>query len=407
MSDHDEAGRERPASEAVRRSLARILAREETIHAWAEVDTEGAQAQAREIDSAPSRLPLAGLTLGVKDIIDVGGLRCEFGSPIYRGRLAFSDAALVATLKSLGIVVVGKAVTTEFAFLNPPHTRNPHNFAYSAGGSSSGSAAAVADGHVDAALGTQTAGSILRPASFCGVVGYKPTFGRFSRAGVLSTSPSLDTVGWLSKDMDTTIRVHDALGGEPLGNAQARFGFFHGVHAMTAEPAMRLGIERLAESLKATEVPSPPMLLDNLHATVMRYELRQELATEFLQHRDQLSPLLKLYLEDSPIQRADYLGALEHRDRFDIERMFAGADVLLTPAAPGEAVEYGTTGDPCFNRLATLLGLPAISLPFGRGPKGLPLGVQLIARRNQDDVLLATARRLDLHLRTLTIDPTR
>ena len=165
MSDHDEAGRERPASEAVRRSLARILAREETIHAWAEVDTEGAQAQAREIDSAPSRLPLAGLTLGVKDIIDVGGLRCEFGSPIYRGRLAFSDAALVATLKSLGIVVVGKAVTTEFAFLNPPHTRNPHNLAYSAGGSSSGSAAAVADGHVDAALGTQTAGSTIRPGS--------------------------------------------------------------------------------------------------------------------------------------------------------------------------------------------------------------------------------------------------
>jgi Asp-tRNA(Asn)/Glu-tRNA(Gln) amidotransferase A subunit family amidase len=407
MSDHDEAGRERSAGAAVRGSLARILAREETIHAWADVDAEGARAQAQAVDSAPSRLPLAGLTLGVKDIIDVGGLRCEFGSPIFRGRRAFSDAALVATLKSLGMVVLGKAVTTEFAFLDPPRTRNPHNTAYSAGGSSSGSAAAVADGHADAALGTQTAGSILRPASFCGIVGYKPSFGRFSRAGVLSTSPSLDTVGWLSKDVGTTIRMHDALGGARLVAAETRFGFFHGIHAMTAEPAMWLGIERLAETLNATEVPSPPMILDNLHATVMRYELRQELATEFLQHRDQLSPLLKSYLEGPPIARADYLAALEDRDRFDIERMFAGADVLLTPAAPGEAVEYGTTGDPRFNRLATLLGLPAISLPFGRGPKGLPLGVQLIARRNQDDVLLAAARQLELHLTALAIDPSR
>ena len=152
--------------------------------------------------------PLGGLLIGVKDIIDVGGLPCGLGSPIFRDRTAFADAAIVARLKALGAIILGKTVTTPFAFLEPAATRNPLDLSRSPGGSSSGSAAAVADGHVDAALATQTAGSIARPAAFCGIVGYKPTHGRFGLAGVAASAPTLDTVGWLTRDVATTWRMH-------------------------------------------------------------------------------------------------------------------------------------------------------------------------------------------------------
>jgi Asp-tRNA(Asn)/Glu-tRNA(Gln) amidotransferase A subunit family amidase len=385
------------ARAAVERSLARIRAREAEVRAWVEVDAAGAQAQALAIDTAGASLPLAGLTLGVKDIIDVGGLQCECGSPIFRGRRAFSDAAVVARLKSLGMVVLGKTTTTECAYLQPTQTRNPRNLGYSPGGSSSGSAAAVADGHVDAALGTQTAGSIVRPAAFCGVIGYKPSFGWLSRAGVLSTSPSLDTLGWLAKDVETAIRMRNALTGGTSAVAAGRLGFCRTVHWPKAQPAMRLGIERLAQRLGAPEVPPLPAFLDDIHATIMRSEMREELATLLLQHPDQLSPELSGQLRGAPVARADYQAALSARDGVDIEASFAGMDVLLAPAAPGEAVLFGSTGDPCFNRVVTLLGLPAVSLPFGFDATGLPLGVQLIGRKDQDDGVLATA----LHVQQL------
>ncbi len=361
------------------------------MRAWAEIDAAGAQGQAKAIDTATTPHPLAGLTLGVKDIIDVGGLQCECGSPIFRGRRAFSDAATVARLKSLGMVVLGKTTTTECAFLQPTETRNPWNLAFSPGGSSSGSAAAVADGHVDAALGTQTAGSILRPAAFCGVVGYKPSFGWLSRAGALSTAPSLDTLGWLSRDVETTIRMRNALIGAESGASVGRLGFCRTIHWEKAQPAMRLGLEHLAQRLCAPEVPPPPALFDDIHSTIMGYEMREELATLLLQHRNQLSPQLSSQLFGSPVEISDYMAALSHRDSANIDASFAGMDVLLAPAAPGAAVKFGSTGDPCFNRLASVFGLPAITLPFALDPTGLPLGLQLIGRKHKDDALLATA----------------
>jgi Asp-tRNA(Asn)/Glu-tRNA(Gln) amidotransferase A subunit family amidase len=397
IGDGDGAGAHPSARAAVARSLARIRAREADILAWAEIDAPGARAQALAIDTAAASLPLAGLTLGVKDIIDVGGLQCECGSPIFRGRRAFSDAALVARLKSLGMVVLGKTTTTECAYLQPTQTRNPRNLAYSPGGSSSGSAAAVADGHVDAALGTQTAGSILRPAAFCGVIGYKPSFGWLSRAGVLSTSPSLDTLGWLSKDAETAIRMRDALNGGTSAATAGRLGFCRTVHWPKAQPAMRLGMERLAQRLGAPEIPPLPACLDDIHAVIMRSEMREELATLLLQHPHQLSPELSDQLGGAAIAPADYEAALKARDGVDIDASFAGMDVLLATAAPGGAVPFGSTGDPCFNRVVTLLGLPAVSLPFGFDAHGLPLGVQLIGRRDQDDVVLATV----LHVQRL------
>ncbi|MBW4024761.1 MAG: amidase [Proteobacteria bacterium] len=385
--------RERDASAraAVARSLARIGAREAEVRAWTVIDHDGAAAQAAAIDRGDRPLPLAGLTLGVKDIIDVGGLPCECGSPVFRGRRAFSDAAVVSRLKSLGMVVLGKTTTTECAYLAPTQTRNPWNVAYSPGGSSSGSAAAVADGHVDAALGTQTAGSILRPAAFCGVLGYKPTFGWLSRAGALSTSPSLDTMGWISKDAETSIRIRKALTGSASAASAGGLGFCRTVHWPKAEAAMQQGLERLAHRLSAPEVPAMPAHLDAVHATIMRHEMREELATLRLQHADHLSRELGALLGDTPPAYVDYKAAIAARNEIDIEALFAGMDVLLLPAAPGGAVPFGSTGDPCFNRAATLLGLPAVSLPFGLGADGLPLGVQLIARQDQDDMLLATA----------------
>ena len=397
MRDPDSAGAPLSARAAIERSLARIGEREPHVRAWAEIDATGAQAQAAAIDKAGDSSPLAGLTLGVKDIIDVGGLQCECGSPIFRGRRAFSDAAVVARLKSLGCVVIGKTTTTECAYLQPTQTRNPWNLAYSPAGSSSGSAAAVADGHVDAALGTQTAGSILRPASFCGVVGYKPSFGWLSYAGALSTAPSLDTMGWLCKDVETAILMRAALNGATSAAAVGRLGFCRTVHWPKAEPDMRLGMERLARSLDAPEVEPLPALLDDVHTTIMRYEMRRELATLLLQHPEQLSAELSEHLRGAPVAHADYKGALKVRLGFDMEASFAGADVLLTPAAPGGAVAFGSTGDPCFNRVVTLLGLPAVSLPFGLDARGLPLGVQLIGRKDQDDLVLATA----LHVQRL------
>lgn len=397
MRDWRASGPHASASAAVQHSLGRISARDREVRAWAEIDAAGAQGQANAIDTATTPHPLAGLTLGVKDIIDVGGLQCECGSPIFRGRRAFTDAALVARLKSLGMVVMGKTTTTECAFLQPTETRNPWNLAFSPGGSSSGSAAAVADGHVDAALGTQTAGSILRPAAFCGVVGYKPSFGWLSRAGVFSTAPSLDTLGWLSRDVETTIRVRDALIGAGSAAPMGRLGFCRTIHWEKAQPAMRVGLEQVAHRLAAPEVPPPPALFDDIHSTIMGYEMREELATLLLQHRNQLSPQLSSQLLGSVVEMADYMAALRHRDGANIEASFAGMDVLLAPAAPGGAVEFGTTGDSCFNRLASVLGLPAITLPFALDPNGLPLGLQLIGRKHQDDTLLATG----LHVQKL------
>lgn len=386
------------AVSAVDQALARIDAREHSIHAWVQVDDAGARQQALLIDQTPASLPLAGLTLGVKDIIDVGGMQCECGSAIFKGKRAFSDASLVARLKALGMVVVGKTATAEFAYLSPPATRNPVNTAYSPGGSSSGSAAAVADGHVSAALGTQTAGSILRPASFCGVVGYKPTYGRLSRVGVLSASPSVDTVGWFTKDVKTTIHIRKALTGTMSAGPAARLGFCRTVHWPKAEAAMQLAAEQMAKKLSAAEVNSPTGILDDVHAAIMRHEMREELATQFLQFPGLLSASLSAYLGGDPISQADYLAALDYRDSFDVEAMFAGNDILVTPGACGEAVAFGSTGDPCFNRFATLLGLPSITLPFAVGTKGLPLGLQLIARKDQDDMLLTTAAHIESSL---------
>jgi Asp-tRNA(Asn)/Glu-tRNA(Gln) amidotransferase A subunit family amidase len=356
------------------------------------VDADGARRQAAAV--APGA-PLAGLTLGVKDIIDVGGMPCELGSPIHRGRVPAHDAALVAELKPLGAVVAGKTVTTELAFLHPGPTRNPRDLRRSPGGSSSGSAAAVADGHVDAALGTQTAGSLLRPASFCGVVGFKPTHGRFSLAGVKSCSPSLDTIGWIAKDVATATLIHDALTGAEVAAPAGSIAFARTLYWERSEPAVRAAFEALAARLGWREVAGPAPELEAVHMAIMRFEMCRELATERLQFRDMLSATMREFLDPAVVPADQYVAALATRASVDVEAIFDGADILATPAALGEAPLFGSTGDASFNRFPSLLGLPAITVPFATGGDGLPLGLQLVARRHQESLLLATAKDME------------
>jgi Asp-tRNA(Asn)/Glu-tRNA(Gln) amidotransferase A subunit family amidase len=386
----------------VSRALARIAERDDTLKAWAFVDAAGATAEAQSVGASA---PLNGLLLGVKDIIDVAGLPCEMGSPIFRGRRAFSDAAIVARLKALGAIVVGKTVTTAFAYLDPAATRNPLDSSRSPGGSSSGSAAAVADGHVDAALATQTAGSITRPASFCGIVGYKPTHRRFGLAGVASSAPTLDTVGWMTRDVATTSRLHQALGGEAPIRPARSLGCCRTAHWDRAEATMQQRFLAQATELGAVGVASPPASLDTCHATIMRFEMARDLATEWLQHREALPLTLRRLLADGPPSDESYRAALRHRSDFDLAGWFGSHEVLLTPSAAGEAVPAGTTGDPAFNRFVTLLGCPSVTIPFARGPNGLPLGLQLIARPHQDALLLATAAALETAIGWARVSP--
>ncbi|TLU71358.1 amidase [Lichenicoccus roseus] len=376
-------------------ALTRIARQEEELHAWAHVDATGARRQAAS--SLPGQ-PLDGVLVGVKDIIDVGGLPCCLGSPIYRDRIAFADAALVARLKALGAIVLGKTTTTAFAYLEPAATRNPLDLARSPGGSSSGSAAAVAAGQVDVALATQTAGSIARPSAFCGIVGYKPTHGRFGLAGVASSAPTLDTVGWMTRNVETSLRLHLALGGDtPIGPAHS-LGFCRTMHWDVAEPAMRNAFLRATAMLGASEVPSPPGTLETCHRTIMHFEMARDLSTDWLQHREAMSPPLHALLSQPAPSARDYREALSLRRRFDLDELFGTHEVLLTPSAPGEAVPYGSTGDPAFNRFVTLLGCPSVTLPFAHGPNGLPLGLQIIARPEQDPMLLATAGEVEARL---------
>ncbi|MBX3529128.1 MAG: amidase [Rhizobiaceae bacterium] len=380
------------AQQGVNNALSRIEQRDGELRAWSHVDAEGAGRQAAGIGSDA---PLAGLAIGVKDIIDVAGMPCELGSPIHRGRVPAHDAALVAELKSLGAVVIGKTVTTELAFLHPGPTRNPHDLTRSPGGSSSGSAAAVADRHVDAALGTQTAGSLLRPASFCGVVGFKPTHGRFSLAGVKSCSPSLDTIGWIAKDVATAALIHDALTGAATAVTAGRVAFTRTTYWERSEAAVRKAFEALAARMGWHEATGPAQELEALHMAIMRFEMCRELATERLQFAGQLSAMMRDFLDPAIVPAGQYVAALEARASVDIEAIFDGADIIATPAALGEAPLFGSTGDASFNRFPSLLGLPAIAIPFARGDNGLPLGLQLVARRHAEPLLLATAREIE------------
>jgi amidase len=393
------------ALELTKSCLSRIAAREPAVQAWEHLDPESALEQARRCDREGRKAPLFGLPVGVKDLIDTGDLPTAYGTSLHAGHRPTADAACVAALRAAGGVILGKTVTTELAYFTPGKTRNPHDSTRTPGGSSSGSAAAVACGMVPAALGTQTAGSVIRPAAYCGVVGFKPSFGRFAREGIKSIAPSLDTLGMFARSVGDLPLLCAALGAPltlPVPGRPPRIAFFRTAHWESAEPAARRVFERAATDLAAAgaevrELTLPAAFdgLVDVQKTVMAVEMAAELGPERAAGEEKLGEKLRLlFREGDAAVGGPYAKAKAQAER--CRELFAAAlspsDLLLTLAASGEApLGLAATGDPLFNRIWTLLHVPCVSLPAGRGPHEMPLAVQLVGARGGDAALLAHA----------------
>jgi Asp-tRNA(Asn)/Glu-tRNA(Gln) amidotransferase A subunit family amidase len=388
-------------------ALLRINARDGELKAWREFCDDAAP------NTAPigefRALPLAGFTVGVKDIIDVAGCATRCGSPIFDdANAATVDAACVALMRSAGAQIIGKTVTTEFATFIPSPTRNPRNLAHTPGGSSAGSAAAVADGQIRIAIGTQTAGSILRPASYCGVFGFKPSFDVVPRLGVVVQSETLDTVGvfarsvadcaaWLAAMLGTTVTLNPASGALRIGvviNLQE--------HASTD---IRDAIKRASDALTRAghhvsefKLPAPLDAIHDDQRVIQNCESSRAYHVARTQHRAKVSPALLAALDEgAKISRDDYLKAMHTADaaRRLADGLFREYDAWLMPSAPSAApLSLTSTGDPIFNRLASVLHTPAISIPAFDDANGMPLGLQLIAARGQDVSLLSMAKQI-------------
>ena len=396
--------------EAVARDcIERIAAREPVVKAWVNFNPELALAQARALDREPPRGPLHGVPIGVKDVIDTFDMPTEMGSPIYRGYRPTADAACVALLRRAGAVILGKTATCELAGMAPSATTNPHNAAHTAGGSSSGSAAAVADFMVPAALGTQTGGSVLRPSSFCGVFGYKPTYNTFNKAGLKPAAESIDTIGWIARSIDDIALLATVLrmdGPRPASNLSTppRVGLCRTELWDKAQPETKVAVEGAAAALsKAGAVVREVNLPDAFaglpalaRGTINHFERAACMAFEWDNHRAALSPQMQRYIESGlKTSRADYIAAWRRveQGRALLSKIFEGIDVLLTPCVPGEPPKgLASTGDPSMQAMWTALHTPTMTLPTHRGSNNLPVGIQLVAQRYDDDRLLACAR---------------
>jgi amidase len=403
------------AEATVRHYLDGIEALDGALQAFAAVDRGEAIESARRIDQMQPKGPLAGVPVAVKDNIDTAQYETCYGSPIYRGHRPALDAACVALMRRCGAVVLGKTVTAELATFAPGSTRNPHAPGHTPGGSSSGSAAAVAAGLAPLALGTQTAGSVIRPASFCGVIGYKPSARRVPRAGVKLTSDTLDEVGLFATSIDDAALLASVLALRPdwaMRPAQGRvappptLGWTLTSRGAEAEPAMRQAVERAAQRAFEAGARSQPVdwpasfdRLFDAQRTIQLAESARALGPEYAYRRSQLSAqLVDAIREGQSFPEQRYADALQAGRRCvaEIESLFGAADVIIAPSAVGEApATLASTGDPLFNRPWQLLGCPVISLPFGRGAQDLPIGVSVIARPGRDAQLLAAAAWLE------------
>jgi Asp-tRNA(Asn)/Glu-tRNA(Gln) amidotransferase A subunit family amidase len=416
------------SEELVQACLERIRALEPKVQAWQFLDEEHALAQARALDERKRNGeplgPLHGVPVGLKDIIDTADMPTENGTVLHKGRTPRDDAAVVRMLRAAGAVILGKTVSTECAYFNPGKTRNPHNPEHTPGGSSSGSAAAVGAGMVPLALGSQTAGSVIRPAAFCGVHGFKPTHGLIPRSGILQLSRTLDHVGLFARSVeDVSLLLNQLQGydeGDPDTRPRARIdfqqlaleepplepmlAFIKTPHWERADADTKDAYRELVESLgkQVEEVELFPSVLEawDWHRTVLEAEMASNLEPLWVAGKDKLSEKLRTLIERGREVRAvDHQRALrriapavESLDELFMQRY----DAILTPPALGTAPKgLGSTGDPVFCVLWTLLGLPAITLPLMQGENGLPLGVQLVGRKGYDARLLRTARWLE------------
>lgn len=379
---------------------------EATIHAWTLVDAQGARTAAERVVDGPLR----GVPFGVKDLIDVAGLPTECGSSLRRGRIAQTDAWLVDRLRRSGAVPLGKTVTTEFGYFHPGPTRNPHNPAHTPGGSSSGSAAAVAAGVVPFALGSQTAGSLTRPASFCGVAGYVPPVGTWFTRGISGLSPSLDAPGVLAPGVADLAVVVKAVDGTTAGVPESiRVLVWPGTELADIDPAMLDLLNRTGQALASAGAQTDdlkgqchtPELADT-HATVMAYEAARTLAAE-AKHPQALSEHLRGLLERGrTTSDADYRAALgtARTARERILDLLTRVDVILGPAAIGPAPRgLAGTGDPVLSRPWQLLGLPVVTVPGHTNAQGMPLGLQLVGHPGHVGRLLGIAEHVERLIR--------
>lgn len=415
------------SEELVSACLARIADVDGDIEAWAYLDTGYAHEQAKRADAAKSAGmplgPLHGVPVALKDNMDTADMPTENGTPLHAGRRPEHDACIVSLLREAGAVILGKTVTTEVATRHPGKTRNPHNPAHTPGGSSSGSAAAVASAMAPLALGTQTNGSVIRPASYCGVYGFKPSFGWISRTGILAGSQPFDTVGAFARDLGDIALVCDVLmrhdPADPTTRpvappqlaatisqdppARPRFAYIATPYADQAAPSTLEAFDELAEFLGedcvTLTLSEPFAQLADMHALVMNADIARNFGALYDSGRDQMSDYLRGIIEDGrKVSAVDYNRALEWREVYgrSLEELFENVDAVITPATPGEAPgDLATTGDPIFSTIWTFCGLPTLTMPLLQGPAGLPLGVQLVGAKNDDGRLLRTARWLN------------
>ena len=412
------------AEDYSRACLARIDAVEDEIKAFAHFDREHVLTQARALDERRAQGhpigPLHGIPVAIKDIIDTADYPTELGSPLAAGRRPWQDATVVAKLRAAGAVIIGKSVTTEFAYFHPGPTRNPHHPARTPGGSSSGSAAAVAARMVPLALGTQTNGSVIRPAAFCGVFAAKPSHGLVSRAGVLQLSRKLDHVGAFARSLPDLALILDVIAGHDPADPDTRpfaapdfrgmlgeewplpprFAFVPTPVWDKADAATRAAFEELVAALGSavTPVELPASLAEawDTHRTIMATDMAHNLAP-FVARGEPSEVMGKLLARGRSVSAVDYLAALAQAPRYaaSLADIFDEYDAILTPAAPGVAPRgLSATGDPSFCTLWTLTGLPALALPLLTGEGGLPLGVQLVAAPGHDARLLRIASAL-------------
>jgi len=414
------------AEQLVEACLARVREMEPKVEAWAFIDPEHALAQARAADERRKQGaalgPLHGVPVGIKDIFDTGDMPTEDGTALHAGRTPMQDATAVARLRAAGAVIMGKTVTTELAYFNPGKTRNPHNPEHTPGGSSSGSAAAVACGMVPLAIGSQTNGSVIRPAAFCGVYGFKPTHGMISRHGALKLSRTLDHVGVFARTIEDVAVACEALSGWDENDPDTRLGAripFSDIAAEEPPMPPRLAfvktpmwdraeeetreafqelVAHLGESVEEFSLPDSARAALEWHRTIMEAEMAANLAADYEKGRDRLSEPLRALLERGRACSAfDYQSALARIPQVaeGLGPLFERYDAIITPSAPGTAPRgLQSTGNPVFCTLWTLAGMPAVNLPIMEGSGGLPLGAQLVGQRGDDARLLRTARWL-------------
>lgn len=393
------------AADVVAACLDRIAERDGMIGAWVEVDAAGALKQASQ--GLGSRAPLAGVPFGVKDVIDASALPTRMGSALYKDHGAPFDAGCVGLLRMAGGIMLGKTATCEFAGTQPVSTVNPRDFARTPGGSSSGSAAAVADGMVPLAFGTQTGGSVLRPAAFCGVVGFKPTYGFYPVSGMKQAAHSFDTVGTIARSVEDVALVHAALMAlDPAvvaaGESPPRIGVLRTHLWETVEPASAANLEHVVSMLEKagasiSDIRAPEGFerITQRRAVINAFERARDLAGEWLAARNLMAPLTaEVAQRGFAITGTDYAAARADVEAFrtSASAMFDHVDLLLTPVTPGEAPSgLSRTGDPRLQEIWTMLHMPSIALPSGTGAAGLPLAVQLVGPRFRDAELLAAA----------------